>query len=101
MLLDDDDIRSMIEAVGDNTTALYGVLPFSVVFNPEGQNQLVGDVVENTGPYAVASAAAVATLGLKGGNSGEQITINTKHYKVVSMAPDGSGGTILTLLAVA
>jgi hypothetical protein len=98
MLLDDDDIRSMIAAIGDDTTALFGTSTLAVVFNPEGQALLVGDQLERTGPYAVASAAAVAALEIVAGNDGDIIEINGVDYQVLSIDPDGSGGVTLGLV---
>jgi hypothetical protein len=98
MLLDDDDIRSMIAAIGDDTTALFGAASLAVVFNPEGQTLLVGEQLERTGPYAVASAADVRALEIVAGNDGDTLMINSVEYQVLAIDQDTSGGVILSLL---
>jgi hypothetical protein len=99
MLLDDDDIRDMVAAIGDDTIALFGTAELAVVFNPDGQAQLAGDMIERTGPYAVASAADVRALEIVGGNDGDSLEINGTEYQVL-INPDTSGTVTLTLLEV-
>jgi hypothetical protein len=100
MLLDDDDNREMIAAIGDDTTARFGTAELAVVFNPDGQIRLVGEMLERSGPYAVAPAADVAALELVGGNDGDVLEIGGIEYQILAIDPDGSGAALLSLLEV-
>jgi hypothetical protein len=97
MLLDDEDIGHMIEAIGDGEVALFGTETLPVDFNPDGVSRLDGDEVVRTGPYALASAAAVAALGIAAGNDGDTLTLRGIEYTVLAIDPDGMGMVALSL----
>lgn len=97
MLLDADDHRSMIDAIGDGLQATVGAASFGVVMNSDSSAVLAGEVIDHNGPYAVAAAADVLPLALATGNNGATITIDSIDYTLLAIDPDGSGAVVLKL----
>lgn len=99
MLLDDDDMGAIIDALGAGDTAVIGADSLPVIFTPARTVAVEDGTLATTAPYAIASAAAVAALTLTAGNGGSILTIAGVDYRVLAIDPDGLAAT-LTLAEV-
>ncbi|NCD13689.1 MAG: hypothetical protein EOL92_00465 [Bacteroidia bacterium] len=93
-----DTLETLIAALDDFGTAATingGSESLDVIFT-ENQTSVGGDMVENLGPMAIASSADVASLDLR---RGDTLFLGTMEYTVLSLDPDGHGGTVIALEA--
>jgi len=63
----------------------------------DGDMRLAGDELVRVGPYALASAAAVAALSIDTGNNGDVLTLGGIGYTILAIDPDGAGMVQLSL----
>ena len=97
MLLDADDHRAMVDALGDTTMATVGAASFPVVLSRDAGASLAGEMLDHNGPYALAASADVEALAMAVGNNGDTITINGADYTLLAIDHDGSGASVLLL----
>jgi hypothetical protein len=63
----------------------------------DGSTELNGEVVEHSGPYAMAIMAEIKALDLSAGDDGDLLTIGGSDYVLLAVDSDGHGGALLRL----
>lgn len=66
----------------------------------DGSTVLNGEIVDHSGPYAMAIMAEIKALDLSAGNNGDVLTIAGDDYTLLGIDSDGSGSVVLRLGAV-
>jgi hypothetical protein len=96
-LFDNDDIDSLIDALGGGVAAVFGTDDLPVIFHGDRQVRLVSDELVTVPPHAVASAARVVALEIAAGDNGDTLTIGGDDYTVLAIDPAAAGTVTLTL----
>lgn len=63
----------------------------------DGDTVLDGEMINHTGPFALAKQADIKALNVYAGNEGDTLTIAGVDYTVTAIDPDGSGFVMLSL----
>lgn len=63
----------------------------------DGSTVLNGEIVDHSGPYAMAIMTEIKALDLSAGDDGDVITIGGADYVLLAVDPDGHGGALLRL----
>lgn len=92
------EIDQMVNAESGVQLILNGVKTDAFIIPMlDGQVSFRGDMVERTGPHALAVTADVVALGVVAGNDGDIVTIGGADYTVLAINKDGHGGALLIL----
>lgn len=63
----------------------------------DGSTGFNGEIVDHSGPYAMAIMADIKALDMSAGDDGDVITIGGADYVLLAVDPDGHGGALLRL----
>lgn len=92
------EIDQMVNAESGVQMILNGVKTDAFIIPMlDGQTSLHGDMVDHTGPCALAVTADVVELGVVAGNDGDIITIGGADYTVLAINNDSHGEALLRL----
>lgn len=92
------ELDQAINAESGRPLMLNGVVTgFYVIPMLDGSTALNGEIIDHSGPYAMAIMADIETLDISAGDAGDVITMGGANYTLLAIDPDGHGGALLRL----